>query len=68
MKIWAMTGYATMLWILLVAAGCSKGSDEPPKDYVFKGYENALDKAKQVQSQLDEAERKRRKQMEEMTR
>ncbi|KPJ90272.1 MAG: hypothetical protein AMJ53_14145 [Gammaproteobacteria bacterium SG8_11] len=47
---------------------CSSGSEEPKQDHVFKGYENALEKANQVQPQLDEAEEKRRKQFEESMR
>ena len=62
-------GFGVLLTVLYAAQGCSNGSEEPKqKDHVFKGYEQALDKAKQVQTQLDEAEEKRRKQMEEMTR
>jgi hypothetical protein len=57
--------------VLLVSLGlfaCSSGTDEQKQDHVFKGYENALEKAKQVQPQLEEAEEKRRKEMEEMMR
>jgi hypothetical protein len=64
----AKTGFALFSAIFFLACACSKNPDKPKQDHVFKEYEQALDKAKQVQSQLDEAEKKRRKQMEEMTR
>jgi len=56
------------LAVIVAACGCSNHSEEQEQDHVFKGYEKALDKANQVQSQMDEAEEKRRKQIEEMTR
>jgi hypothetical protein len=62
-----LTSYSVILMSLLVYA-CSNGSEEPNQDHVFKGYEDALEKAKQVQPQLDEAEQERRKKMEEMLR
>ena len=62
-----VSGCALLITLMCLASACSNPSEAPPQDHVFKGYEQALDKAKQVQSQLDEAEEKRRKQMEEMT-
>ena len=59
--------YSVVLMSLGLFA-CSNGTEEQSQDHVFKGYENALEKAKQVQPQLEEAEEKRRKQMEEMMR
>ncbi len=61
----------TLLGLILSAlllSGCSNDTDEPPKDHVFKGYQNAMEKAKQVQPQLEEAEEQRRKQLEELSR
>jgi len=61
----------TLLGLILSAlllSGCSNDADEPPKDHVFKGYQNAMEKAKQVQPQLEEAEEQRRKQLEELSR
>jgi tRNA A-37 threonylcarbamoyl transferase component Bud32 len=52
----------------LFAFACSNDTKEQKQDYVFKGYENALEKAKQVQPQMEEAEEKRRKQIEDMMR
>jgi tRNA A-37 threonylcarbamoyl transferase component Bud32 len=60
-----LTSFSVIVMSMAVFA-CSSGSDEPSQDHVFKGYENALEKAKQVQPQLDEAEQERRKKMEEM--
>ena len=68
MNKFSISGYGVLLIALYASLSCSHGSEEPKQDHVFKGYEQALDKAKQVQSQLDEAEEKRRKQMEEMMR
>ena len=62
-----LTSFSVILMSLLAYA-CSSGSEEPSQDHVFKGYEDALEKAKQVQPQLDEAEQERRKKMEEMLR
>ena len=62
-----LTSFSVILLCISVI-GCSKGADEPKQDHVFKGYEDALEKAKQVQPQLDEAEQERRKKMEEMLR
>ncbi len=59
---------AVVLAGLAAISGCSGKSEEPPQDHVFKGYENALEKAKQVAPQLEEAEEQRRKQLEEMSR
>lgn len=47
---------------------CSNEPEEQKEDHVFKGYENAYEKAKQLQPQLEEAEEKRRKQIEDSTR
>lgn len=61
----------TLLGLILSAlllSGCSNDADEPPKGHVFKGYQNAMEKAKQVQPQLEEAEEQRRKQLEELSR
>lgn len=52
--------------MVFLLAGCSNDTTEQNQDNVFKGYEKALDKAKQLQPQMEEAEEKRRKQMEEM--
>jgi hypothetical protein len=52
----------------LCAVACSNGSEEQNRDHVFKGYEESLEKAKQLQPQLEEAEEKRKKQLEEMMR
>lgn len=59
---------AALIMILNSATGCSNHSDEPQQEHVFKNYKQAFDKAEHVQSQLDEAEAKRRKQMEDMMR
>lgn len=62
-----LTGFSVLV-MSVVLLGCSGGSDEPSQDHVFKGYEDALEKAKQVQPELDKAEQERRKKMEEMLR
>lgn len=59
---------AVVLAGLAAISGCSGKSEEPPQDHVFKGYENALEKAKQVAPQLEDAEEQRRKQLEEVSR
>lgn len=62
-----LSGYTVVLCSLMAIA-CSNESEEPSKDHVFKGYENAYKKAEQLQPQLDEAEEKRRKQIEDSMR
>lgn len=66
MKAKIISSVAILMSLLTVA--CSNGAEEQKKDHVFKGYENTLDKAKQIQPQMDEAEQKRRKQIEESMR
>ena len=63
-----VAGSLLIISVFCVVSGCSKDPEEPKQDHVFKGYERALEKAKQVQSQMDDAEEKRRKQLDEMTR
>lgn len=58
----------SLILMSVLSFACSNGAEEQQQDHVFKGYENALEKAKQLQPQLDEAEEKRKKQIEEMMR
>ena len=58
----------SVILVILLAGACSKGSEEQKQEHVFKGYESALEKAKQIQPQMDEAEEKRRKQIQDSMR
>ena len=60
--------YSLLSMVVVVLPACSNDSAEKQQDHVFKSYENALEKAEQVQPQLEEAEEKRKKQLEEMLR
>jgi len=57
-----------LMFLSILTFACSNGSDEHKQDHVFKGYEKAYEKAKQLQPQMDEAEEKRRKQIEDSMR